>query len=74
MCLTFFQDEQLYRNLHEEINHMALRLEKQGKTEGKTISTRRKHINKMSVQILLLIIIIHETIMALFRVFFTFIL
>lgn len=57
MCLTFFQDEQLYHNLHEEINHMAIRLEKQGKTEGKTISTRRKHINKMLVH---LIIIIHE--------------
>ncbi|XP_057198284.1 uncharacterized protein LOC130559313 isoform X2 [Triplophysa rosa] len=45
--LDLKQDEQLYRNLHEEINHMALRLEKQGKTDGKTISTRRKHINKM---------------------------
>ncbi|XP_067241726.1 uncharacterized protein [Chanodichthys erythropterus] len=45
--LDLKQDEQLYHNLHEEINHMALRLEKQGKTEGKTISTRRKHINKM---------------------------
>ncbi|XP_016389689.1 spectrin alpha chain-like, partial [Sinocyclocheilus rhinocerous] len=44
--LDLKQDEQLYHNLHEEINHMALRLEKQGKTEGKTISTRRKHINK----------------------------
>nr|XP_055025999.1 uncharacterized protein LOC129415858 isoform X1 [Misgurnus anguillicaudatus] len=45
--LDLKQDEQLYRNLHEEINHMALRLEKQGKTDAKTISTRRKHINKM---------------------------
>uniref|UniRef100_A0A9J8CXV8 PH domain-containing protein n=1 Tax=Cyprinus carpio carpio TaxID=630221 RepID=A0A9J8CXV8_CYPCA len=45
--LDLKQDEQLYHNLHEEINHMALRLEKQGKAEGKTISTRRKHINKM---------------------------
>ncbi|KAA0718307.1 hypothetical protein E1301_Tti017292 [Triplophysa tibetana] len=45
--LDLKQDEQLYRNLHEDINHMALRLEKQGKTDGKTISTRRKHINKM---------------------------
>ncbi|XP_043111256.1 spectrin alpha chain isoform X3 [Puntigrus tetrazona] len=45
--LDLKQDEQLYHNLHEEINHMALRLEKQGKTEGKTISARRKHINKM---------------------------
>ncbi|XP_077073614.1 spectrin beta chain, non-erythrocytic 1 isoform X4 [Siphateles boraxobius] len=45
--LDLKQDEQLYHNLHEEINHMAISLEKQGKTEGKTISTRRKHINKM---------------------------
>lgn len=41
------QDEQLYRNLHEEINHLALKLEKQEKTDGKNISSRRKHINKM---------------------------
>ena len=41
------QDEQLYRNLHEEINNLALKLERQGKTEGKNISSRRKHINKM---------------------------
>lgn len=41
------QDEQLYRNLHEEINQLALKLEKQGKTDGKNISSRRKHINKM---------------------------
>lgn len=45
----FLQDEQLYRNLHEEINSLALKLEKQGKTDGKNISTRRKHINKMYV-------------------------
>ncbi|XP_051945498.1 uncharacterized protein LOC127617567 [Xyrauchen texanus] len=45
--LDLKQDEQLYRNLHEEINHMAIRLEKQGRTEGKGISTRRKHVNKM---------------------------
>ncbi|XP_052006595.1 uncharacterized protein LOC127660426 isoform X1 [Xyrauchen texanus] len=44
--LDLKQDELLYRNLHEEINHMAIRLEKQGRTEGKNISTRRKHINK----------------------------
>ncbi|XP_056326646.1 spectrin beta chain, non-erythrocytic 1 isoform X6 [Danio aesculapii] len=45
--LDLKQDEQLYRNLHEEINQMALRLEKQGKTEGKSISAHRKHINKI---------------------------
>lgn len=46
MCVSL-QDEQLYRNLHEEINHLALKLEKQEKTDGKNISSRRKHINKM---------------------------
>ena len=50
LCMrTPFKDEQLYRSLHEEINHLALKLEKQGKTEGKNISTRKKHINKMLV-------------------------
>ncbi|KAG7230068.1 hypothetical protein INR49_009788 [Caranx melampygus] len=45
------KDEQLYRNLHEEINHLALKLEKHGKTDGKNISTRRKHINKMWLRV-----------------------
>ncbi|XP_039594246.1 spectrin beta chain, non-erythrocytic 1 isoform X5 [Polypterus senegalus] len=45
--LDLKQDEQQYRALHDEINSMALKLEKQGKNEGKNISTRRKHINKM---------------------------
>ncbi|KAJ8393231.1 hypothetical protein AAFF_G00063030 [Aldrovandia affinis] len=49
--LDLKEDEQLYRTLHEEINHLALKLEKQGKTEGKTISTRRKHINKMWLKV-----------------------
>uniref|UniRef100_A0A3Q3ISU2 Uncharacterized protein n=1 Tax=Monopterus albus TaxID=43700 RepID=A0A3Q3ISU2_MONAL len=44
--LDLKQDEQLYSNLHEEINYLALKLEKQGKTDGKNISSRRKHINK----------------------------
>lgn len=49
--LDLKQDEQLYRNLHEEINHLALQLEKQGKTEGRNISTRRKHANKMWLKV-----------------------
>ncbi|XP_066535803.1 uncharacterized protein [Hoplias malabaricus] len=49
--LDLKQDEQLHRNLHEEINHLALKLEKQGKVEGKIISTRRKHINKMWLKV-----------------------
>ncbi|XP_064174005.1 uncharacterized protein LOC135245101 isoform X7 [Anguilla rostrata] len=49
--LDLKEDEQLYRSLYEEINHLALKLEKQGKTEGKNISTRRKHINKMWLKV-----------------------
>ncbi|KAJ0066727.1 hypothetical protein NL108_002298 [Boleophthalmus pectinirostris] len=45
--LDLKQDEQLYRNLYEEINHLALKLEKQGKTDGKNVGNRRKHVNKM---------------------------
>ncbi|XP_041803637.1 uncharacterized protein LOC121613964 isoform X2 [Chelmon rostratus] len=49
--LDLKQDEQLHRNLHEEINHLALKLEKQGRTDGKNISSRRKHINKMWLRV-----------------------
>ncbi|XP_041865988.1 spectrin beta chain, non-erythrocytic 1 isoform X3 [Melanotaenia boesemani] len=49
--LDLKQDEQLHRNLHEEINNLALKLEKQGKTDGKNISSRRKHINKMWLKV-----------------------
>ncbi|XP_068581389.1 uncharacterized protein [Cebidichthys violaceus] len=49
--LDLKQDEQLYRNLHEEINHLALKLEKQGKTDVKNISSKRKHINKMWLKV-----------------------
>ncbi|XP_055083243.1 uncharacterized protein LOC117382198 isoform X2 [Periophthalmus magnuspinnatus] len=45
--LDLKQDEQLYRNLYEEINHLALKLEKQAKADGKNIGNRRKHVNKM---------------------------
>ncbi|XP_069546160.1 uncharacterized protein [Brachyistius frenatus] len=49
--LDLKQDEQLHRNLHEEINNLALKLEKQGKTDGKNISSKRKHINKMWLKV-----------------------
>ncbi|XP_037127055.1 uncharacterized protein LOC119134475 isoform X1 [Syngnathus acus] len=49
--LDLKQDEQLYRTLHEEINHMALKLEKQGKSDSKSISSRRKNINKMWLKV-----------------------
>ncbi|KAK7902211.1 hypothetical protein WMY93_018980 [Mugilogobius chulae] len=45
--LDLKQDEQLYRHLYEEINHLALKLEKQGKADGKNIANQRKHVNKM---------------------------
>ncbi|XP_055358555.1 spectrin beta chain, non-erythrocytic 2 isoform X6 [Betta splendens] len=44
--LDLKQDEQLYRNLHEEINQLALKLEKQGRTDGRSVASRRKHVNK----------------------------
>ncbi|XP_077351630.1 uncharacterized protein mymx isoform X2 [Festucalex cinctus] len=49
--LDLKQDEQLYRSLHEEINHMAVKLEKQGKSDSKSISSRRKNINKMWLKV-----------------------
>ncbi|XP_057705155.1 uncharacterized protein LOC130923451 isoform X2 [Corythoichthys intestinalis] len=49
--LDLKQDEQLYRTLHEEINQMALKLEKQGKSDSKSISSRRKNINKMWLKV-----------------------
>ncbi|XP_037322097.2 uncharacterized protein LOC119214430 isoform X1 [Pungitius pungitius] len=49
--LDLKQEEQLYRNLHEEINHLALKLEKQGKTDVKNISSKRKNINKMWLKV-----------------------
>ncbi|XP_030628129.1 uncharacterized protein mymx [Chanos chanos] len=58
--LDLKQDEQLYRTLHEEINQLALKLEKQGKTESKNISTRRKHINKMWLKVQSLLKDYHE--------------
>lgn len=62
LCSTVsLQDEQLYRNLHEEINHLALKLEKQEKTDGKNISSRRKHINKMyTLSLKLIQCMLHE--------------
>ncbi|XP_016526690.1 uncharacterized protein mymx isoform X5 [Poecilia formosa] len=44
-------DEQLHRNLHEEINNLALKLEKLGKADGKNITIRKKHINKMWLKV-----------------------
>ncbi|XP_061766649.1 uncharacterized protein LOC133559181 isoform X2 [Nerophis ophidion] len=49
--LDLKQDEQLHRTLHEEINHLALKLEKQGKADSKSISSRRKNINKMWLKV-----------------------
>ncbi|XP_069708619.1 spectrin beta chain, non-erythrocytic 2-like isoform X2 [Phaenicophaeus curvirostris] len=45
--LDLKQEEQQFRNLHEELNSLAQKLEKQGKSESRNISARRKHLNKM---------------------------
>lgn len=41
------QEEQRFHGLHEEMNTLAQRLEKQGRSESRSISARRKHLNKM---------------------------
>ncbi|XP_041105968.1 spectrin beta chain, non-erythrocytic 1-like isoform X5 [Polyodon spathula] len=58
--LDLKQDEQQYWTHHAEINSLALRLEKQGKNEGKNISAKRKHINKMWLKTQTLIKEYHE--------------
>ncbi|OPJ72454.1 calpain-11 isoform B [Patagioenas fasciata monilis] len=45
--LDLKQEEQQFQNLHEELNSLAQKLEKQGKSESRSISARRKHLNKM---------------------------
>uniref|UniRef100_A0A3P9IMB5 PH domain-containing protein n=1 Tax=Oryzias latipes TaxID=8090 RepID=A0A3P9IMB5_ORYLA len=45
------KDEQQHRNLHEEINHLALKLEKLGRADSRMISSRRKLINKMWLKV-----------------------
>uniref|UniRef100_A0A3P9JUK8 PH domain-containing protein n=1 Tax=Oryzias latipes TaxID=8090 RepID=A0A3P9JUK8_ORYLA len=49
--LDLKQDEQQHRNLHEEINHLALKLEKLGRADSRMISSRRKLINKMWLKV-----------------------
>ncbi|XP_064914163.1 uncharacterized protein LOC102087755 isoform X3 [Columba livia] len=44
--LDLKQEEQQFQNLHEELNSLAQKLEKQGKSESRSISARRKHLNK----------------------------
>ncbi|XP_019382359.1 PREDICTED: uncharacterized protein LOC109304334 isoform X3 [Gavialis gangeticus] len=41
------KEEQRFHGLHEEMNTLAQRLEKQGRSESRSISARRKHLNKM---------------------------
>ncbi|XP_055672541.1 uncharacterized protein LOC114012550 isoform X1 [Falco peregrinus] len=45
--LDLKQEEQQFHNLHKELNSLAQKLEKQGKSESRSISARRKHLNKM---------------------------
>ncbi|XP_071595401.1 uncharacterized protein [Heliangelus exortis] len=41
------KEEQQFQSLHEELNSLAQKLEKQGKSESRSIAARRKHLNKM---------------------------
>ncbi|XP_040408794.1 uncharacterized protein LOC121067923 isoform X2 [Cygnus olor] len=45
--LDLKQEEQHFQSLHEELNSLAQKLEKQGKSESRSICARRKHLNKM---------------------------
>ncbi|XP_030303194.1 uncharacterized protein LOC115598044 isoform X2 [Calypte anna] len=45
--LDLKQEEQQFQSLHEELNSLAQKLEKQGKSESRSIAARRKHLNKM---------------------------
>ncbi|XP_032041628.1 spectrin beta chain, non-erythrocytic 5-like isoform X2 [Aythya fuligula] len=45
--LDLKQEEQHFQSLHEELNSLAQKLEKQGKSESRSVSARRKHLNKM---------------------------
>ncbi|XP_072847910.2 uncharacterized protein LOC110074663 isoform X3 [Pogona vitticeps] len=49
--LDLKQEEQQFQALHEEINSLAHKLEKQGKSESRSIVARRKHLNKMWLQL-----------------------
>ncbi|XP_027590964.2 spectrin beta chain, non-erythrocytic 2-like isoform X2 [Pipra filicauda] len=44
--LDLKQEEQQFQSLHKEVNSLAQKLEKQGKSESRNISARRKHLNK----------------------------
>ncbi|KAM6279463.1 uncharacterized protein LJ264_001942 isoform 2-T2 [Porphyrio hochstetteri] len=49
--LDLKQEEQQFQSLHEELNSLAHKLEKQGKSESRSISARRKHLNKTWLQL-----------------------
>lgn len=44
--LFLSQEEQQFQSLHKELNSLAQKIEKQGKSESRSISARRKHLNK----------------------------
>ncbi|XP_069092462.1 uncharacterized protein [Pleurodeles waltl] len=49
--LDLKQEQQRFRNLQEEVNGLAQKLEKQGRNESRGISARRKHLNKMWLKV-----------------------
>lgn len=46
VSLFLSQEEQQFQSLHKELNSLAQKIEKQGKSESRSISARRKHLNK----------------------------
>ncbi|XP_058046466.1 uncharacterized protein LOC131201901 isoform X3 [Ahaetulla prasina] len=49
--LDLKQEELQFQAVHEELNSLAQKLEKQGKSESRSIMTRRKYLNKMWLQL-----------------------
>ncbi|KAM3851069.1 uncharacterized protein M6D78_018979 [Vipera latastei] len=49
--LDLKQEELQFQAVHEELNSLAQKLEKQGKSESRSIMARRKHLNKMWLQL-----------------------
>ncbi|KAK9411893.1 hypothetical protein NXF25_003068 [Crotalus adamanteus] len=49
--LDLKQEELQFQAVHEELNSLAQKLEKQGKSESRSIMARRKYLNKMWLQL-----------------------
>nr|XP_033793568.1 uncharacterized protein LOC117357306 [Geotrypetes seraphini] len=49
--LDLKQEQQQFKHLHDDMNNLAQKLEKHGKSDSKGTSARRKHINKMWLRV-----------------------